>query len=253
VPQTGVSNGWIAYSTGGQLPGGTDTASGSDIYLVREGGKPRLIAGRVRGSTRNVCPAFSPDGTKLAYGLVSSEGRAIVVVRFAASGEINGAGHITVPGPGPAVCVGWSSDGSRLAYLDGASLVVRGLDGSTPVWADGDPRATDFVVSDAPHNPLLSPAGDRIARLLECQVIVTGPDGANARSIGPGFCPYSLSAWSPDGRKIVLMEDVGGAFTMYAANVDAPFEVAPIVSSVQVNGERSWPDRPDVSWQSVYR
>ena len=71
VPRTVVSNGWIAYSTGGQLPGSSDTVSGSDVYLVREGGKPRLIAGRVRGSTRNVCPAFSPDGTKLDFRVLT--------------------------------------------------------------------------------------------------------------------------------------------------------------------------------------
>src|SRR5205085_830432 len=63
-----VSNGWIAYSTSGRMPGTTDITSGSDIYLVRAGVKPKLIAGRDGGKIRNICPAFSPDGGRLAYG-----------------------------------------------------------------------------------------------------------------------------------------------------------------------------------------
>jgi hypothetical protein len=56
---TGVTNGWIAYATS---PGHTSPGSPaqyhdawSDIYIVREGGEPRLLVGG-DGTTRNVMP-----------------------------------------------------------------------------------------------------------------------------------------------------------------------------------------------------
>ena len=59
-----------------------------------------------------------------------------------------------------------------------------------------------------------------------------------------------MAAWSPDGRKLLVMQDVGGVnFTMFAVSVDAPFESVPVVEMVRVNHARSWPGRYDVSWQ----
>src|SRR5450432_3031751 len=44
LPASRASNGWIAYSTDGPAPGATDITTGSDMYLVREGTEPKLIA-----------------------------------------------------------------------------------------------------------------------------------------------------------------------------------------------------------------
>jgi WD40-like Beta Propeller Repeat len=253
LPPSRVSNGWIAYSTDGQTPGATDDTNGSDIYLVREGGEPRLIAGREGGTTRNVCPAFSPDGTRLAFGVTGPQGRAVVVLGVDATGVINHPLHITVPGSGTAVCVRWSSDGQRLGYVDRGMVVIRGLDGSSPVSVAGDPSAKDF---GRMNEPLLSPSGAWAVRVSfnesGCQMVVARPDGAAAHVWALGYCPYAIAAWSPDGEQVLLMEDVSGHdFTMHAIGVDSLANVT-VVSTVRTNGARSWPGWGDVSWQPVY-
>jgi hypothetical protein len=255
LPPSRASNGWIAYSTDGLNPGATDITTGSDIYLVREGGEPRLIAGRDGGTTRNVCPAFSPDGTRLAFGLESNQGRAVVVLGLDASGVVTDTVRITVPGSGPAVCVRWSSDGRRVAYLDGGIVVVRGLDGSTPAIAAGDPAVNDLQRGRDTSDPLLSPSGDWVARLsfggTGCQIVVARPAGTAAHVIPLSSCAYAIAAWSPDGRQVLLLGDAGEATTLWAIGVDSPLNVT-IGSAVKTNGARSSPGRGDVSWQAVF-
>ena len=250
---------WIAYSTapsGDQQRRGGNTLTGSDIFLVRQGGQPILVAGRGAGRTWNACPAFSPDGTKLAFGTKSPGRKSVTVVRVTRTGA-SSAQRVKMRvrgGDGVAPCPLWSSDGSRLAYLIAGKVVVRGLDGSTPRVTAGDPVRSDFRARYA--EPLVSPAGDLAARGTTngaaCAVIVARPDGSDPRVLPnpEGFCSYAVAAWSPDGRKLLVMRDVSGLhFTMYAVSVDSPFETVPVVQHVRVNHGRSWPRRGDVSWQ----
>jgi hypothetical protein len=136
-----------------------------------------------------------------------------------------------------------------------ATLVVRGLDGSTLAAAAGDhlSNVDSFGESD-PSAPLLAPSGDSTARLSfsasGCQVVITKPVGTAAHAIPLRTCPYSIAAWSPDGQQVLLLEDTGG-FTIQAVAVDSASEVT-VVSNGTVNGQRSWPGRGDVSWQPVF-
>jgi Tol biopolymer transport system component len=165
--------------------------------------------------------------------------------------------RILVPGSGSTLCPLWSSDGKRVAYLDRGTVVVRGLDGSTPAGVAGDPRVEDFGLGRLSTDPLLSPRGDRIARLSgpNCQIIVARPDGTDSHVVPVSTqCGYALATWSPDGRHVLLMQDVSGIdFTVQAIAVDSPFDMVTIVSTVRTNGARSWPGWGDVSWQPVLR
>jgi hypothetical protein len=257
IPPSIAANGWIAYSTDRQpAPGHTSAnahTDGSDIYLVRAGVAPRLIASREGGKIWNVCPAFSPDGLRLAYGVDAEERRSVIVDGVDGNGSITATIRLPVPGVGLAVCPRWSSDGTHVGYLDG-SVVVRGLDGSTLAAGPGDPKITDFTQPST----LLSPQGDRIA-WLECNQqggvveVAPPPDrlGAHAIPLTTG-CPYALPTWSPDGHQVLVMQDVSGIdFTMLAVGVDSPYEVDTIVSFVHRNSSRDWPGWGDVSWQPL--
>jgi hypothetical protein len=226
-PSSGVENGWIAFST---QPGfvqieSTDWSAGGDIYLVRQGVEPKMIVSRGAEMAANVCPAFSPDGSKLVYGTRAGSDRALVFLSVATDGSVIETARLGAPGEGDAPCPRWSTDGQRVLYVDrplGARfdfrtgvIVVRGLDGSTLVPAPGDPGRQDLL-----------------------------DDGGGAWPIVGG---------SPDGRYLLSMEDVYRAFTMTARAIRPPPETIVLASRIPVNGARSWPRQGDVSWQPVYR
>jgi Tol biopolymer transport system component len=269
-PPSVADNGWIAYATApadGQRArsGGTPDMpylTGSDIYLDRAGSERRLVAGRGDGTIWNVCPAFSPDGRFLAFGTRSPKGRAVRIVGVEWDGTIfrapvytdfadrrhDMATPLVLEGRGDAPCPRWSADGSRLAYLNGGRVVVRGLNGSFPPRRAGDPARADFRRRS--NYEVVSPEGDRVAR-LDGGVVVSRLDGSEPRDLGvESLGTYALAAWSPDGHTLLVMRDVSGFhFTMLAVPVDAPSEAVPVGVAVRVNHPRSWPGHGDVSWR----
>jgi WD40-like Beta Propeller Repeat len=249
-----VSNGWIGFST---VPGvhqirPGDLQGGSDLYIVREGTDPILIAGREGGMTRNVCPAFSPDGSMLAYGTSRLRTGAVVIVTVADDGGISEKNRIPLArSSSQAPCPRWSADSRRLVYLDATTPIVSSVDGAAAEWTSADPPIDDLTASRE-DGRLRSPTGDRTAGLSQCLLNVKTTDGTT-ETIRLPFCPYALAAWSPDGKKVLVMEDVSGRhFTMHAVAVDAPYDIATLASRIPINGLDSWPGRGDVAWQSAF-
>jgi Tol biopolymer transport system component len=250
LPVSGPSNGdWIAYSTAqaDNQRRGSNGVSGSDVFMIRASGQPKLVSGRGKGAIWNVCPAFSPSGTMLAFGRKAPRGEAIIVLGVTRSGTI-GPPKVIFKVRGPwARCPKWSSDSSRLAYVDATgTIIVRGLDGSRPEWANGDPTINEFSQN---KSGLLSPAGDLVASLSNGTIVVSRPNDSGKRVIKDSPPSYAIAGWSPDGRKLLVVRDVGGGFMIRAVSAEAPFASTTIAAYVRVNNERSWPGYGDVSWQ----
>jgi dipeptidyl aminopeptidase/acylaminoacyl peptidase len=132
VMPPGVANGWIAFTSEGRT-----RASESDIWLAREGIEEFRLTGSDSDVTREVCPQFSPDGTRLLYvqgpaGNPAPEtGAEMVRVSLGPSGQPVGP-EIRVPlDSWSQICPRWSPDGQTVAFVEsGNSLWIARGDGS---------------------------------------------------------------------------------------------------------------------------
>ena len=208
----GITNGWIAYATEPGVTGSPQSHDpSSDIYLVREGGEPRLLVGGGDETTRNVCPGFSADGKHLAYGegletsaaTLESEQRAIVVVALDPDGSmVEPALRLPVPGTGLVPCPIWAPSGDKLAYPDGDAIAIVWLDGTSSLIPDWDPGLT------GPWDRTFawSPDGMSIAAARPSGTWLLPIDGGAPRQLLPAHSTYV--SWSPDGAWIGTDEKV---------------------------------------------
>jgi hypothetical protein len=270
-----IVNGWIAFSSQpdqGEVVG-SDVRRGGDIWLAGAGVEPRIIVSRGPDMDTNVCPTFSPDGTRLVYGHRSGSGSALVFLDVAPDGTVSESARVRIDddfSDVDAPCPRWSADGTRIGTLIGSSLVIRTLDGAplTRVPGPGDPTHEDFdglyyfdgVYSVVPFldrpardlatRALVSPSGALAVRDEGGEVLVGPMDGSPGRVIAsPG---YGIGGWSPDSTQVLFMQDISGLdFAMHAVSIEPPFEAIEIAARIPVNGSRSWPEARDVSWQAL--
>ncbi|HET9457148.1 MAG TPA: hypothetical protein VFO78_07385 [Candidatus Limnocylindrales bacterium] len=132
-----AANGWIAISV--SQPGPTEAEEDLDIWLAALGQDARRAVGTDSDRLNELCPAFAPDGRRLAYGRVEGQGRQAVVengvevVRPAtyrraelAVADVSVDGRVSDPltipvGDGlPPPCPIWSPNGEQLAFGAGA-------------------------------------------------------------------------------------------------------------------------------------
>jgi Tol biopolymer transport system component len=142
-------------------------------------------------------PAWSPDGTKLAFAGTQSAGD-IFVVNADGSGQTNltnTADPIRERNPA------WSVTG-KIAYernpqTTGGQIWVMNADGSGQAQFPG-------ITQPSPTGPTWSPDGTKLAFVSAGEIWVINADGTNERRLTMTASMNIDPAWSPDGSKIVF-------------------------------------------------
>jgi len=201
------SNGRIAFVSDRDAPG----ANGREIYTAAADGSDPLRL--TDNSVPDTDPAYSPDGTKIAFVRAND----IWVM------NADGSAAVAITGPeGPDSQPAWSPDGSRIVYVSnqntpggyttGFELFVRNADGS----------GTSRRLTDTPNNvssraPAWSPAGDQIAYESNADgsydIYTIAPDVTagfgTRRSANEVGVNYQNPSWSPDGARIAYERGIG--------------------------------------------
>jgi Tol biopolymer transport system component len=236
-------------SAGATTPG----ANGRIAFTIDDGhGSSELYSANADGSaTRRLtwtaqseqAPAWSPDGTRIAYE--SSLGGRYRIWAMNADGsaqtQLTSSSGSIADDEDPA----WSPDGTQIAFGS-----TRG--GNWNLWvmnADGGGlRQVSTVFGD---DPAWSPDGHRLAYLGLDGIGVVGVDGSNPHTVSAPGASASGPSWSPDGTQIVFSRNNAAGFPgeLFVANADGSGEHQ-LTSDGYSNARASWsPDGTQIVFQ----
>lgn len=221
---------WIAYvsyrNSNGEISDG-------EIYMRTYDGNLAFAFPLTNNTAPDQAPAFSPDGTKIAFESFRDGNFEIYVMSTADINPTDGNGdnltrltNNTVVDSSP----NWSPDGTRIAFMRALGSSLR-LDEIFVMDANPSTNdATNLTKNSAwDREPNWSPNGEKIAFARRLQsssdpknpdIYVMNADGSEQNRLTKNAAGDEKPAWSPDGRKIAFTSFRGGGdpeiFTMRA-------------------------------------
>jgi Tol biopolymer transport system component len=175
-------------------------------------------------------PAWSPNGTKIAFASTRDGNREIYVMDPNGSNVVRLTTDSAVDEQ-PA----WSPDGTKIAF-------VSDRDGNTEIYvmnADGSGQVNITNDAGADALPAWSPDGTKIAfqsdRETDFAVWVMNADGSNPTRLTSPSTPNGAPSWSPDGTRIAY-EQNGDIWVM---NIDGSRNIQ-ITSGFWTDGLPRW-------------
>ncbi|HLZ29884.1 MAG TPA: hypothetical protein VKV73_21400 [Chloroflexota bacterium] len=185
----------------------------------------------------NFRPAWSPDGTQIAY--VSDKSTAFPVLWLMSAIDGSGRHMLATPGLNQVEAfdaVAWSPDGSQLA------LTVFTQPGPTqiallPIGATGR-QSAGHTLTDLPGgalDPAWAPDGSWLAFAgrdgYAVEMFAVQPDGTSVTKLTSDGQLARAPAWSPDGRHLAYLSNKTGYFEVWLVDVQADASGALVTSS----------------------
>ena len=225
----------IAYVSGG--------ASGShrtQVWVVDVALKtPVALPSQARrfSPEGRMVPAWSPNGTRLAY--TENRGQRYEIFIVGLDGE---KGQCLTPGKGKHARPQWSPDSEHILFDSDRGgnwdIYLMKADGTNVVQLTNDP-AEDVYASWSPDGEHILFTSDRKGA---SRLYVMQPDGKDVHRISQPQARAWNGSWSPDGRHIAFVSDRSGLNSIWVMSVDGEHE-RQVSSSEFRAGRPTWVSR----------
>jgi TolB protein len=211
----------------------SDRDGNDELYMMDFDGQnqTRLTFNTIRDYT----PAWSADGTKIAYTSYKNLNAGLYMLDLEA-GKVS-----PVSTRGTNFSPSFSPDGKKLAFcssMDGnTEIYVANVDGKNIKRLTFN-EAIDASPSWSPTSREITFISDR-SGLGQPQVYIMDAEGSNVRRVSFGGTYHDAPAWSPTGDRIVYVSRVENIFDLYVLNLRSS-QIVKLTESNARNESPSW-------------